>query len=131
MIKKKFHPSILLVWGFLSFGCSAYVPPDTKSQAPINQSNKIETSQSRNTDSPEKRARKLVAKNLKIKFEQTEVLSSKKMDFPDSSLGCPKPNTFYAQIIRYGHQIMIKAKNNKYDVRIAGTQSIICDQIKG
>ena len=74
-----------------------------------------------NAPDPESRARDAVQADLVKNFNVTptniEFLSSVPKDWPDSSLGCPRPDEFYLQVITPGYQIQVrdKATNTRYD----------------
>ena len=46
------------------------------------------------------------------------VVSVEKQDFNDASLGCPKPDQTYAQVITPGYKVILFAKDNQYDFRL-------------
>lgn len=59
-------------------------------------------------------ARNDLATRLQTMPEAIEVVEVRDMVWPDSSLGCPKPDTAYAQALQEGFQIVLKASNKTY-----------------
>jgi hypothetical protein len=54
-----------------------------------------------------------LAARLKIAPENVQVVSVETMDWPDTSLGCPQPSMFYAQVITLGYRIVLSAEGNQ------------------
>ena len=50
-----------------------------------------------------------LAAKLKIASEAVQVASVSAVDWSDTSLGCPQPGMFYAQIIVQGYKIILSA----------------------
>ena len=50
-----------------------------------------------------------LAAKLKIASEAVQVVSVSAVDWSDTSLGCPQPGMFYAQVIVQGYTIMLAA----------------------
>jgi hypothetical protein len=50
-----------------------------------------------------------LAARLKAAPEKVQVISVSATDWPDTSLGCPKPGMFYAQVIVEGYKIVLAA----------------------
>lgn len=48
-----------------------------------------------------------LAARLKIAPENVQVVSVQAIDWPDTSLGCPQPGMFYAQVITPGYKISL------------------------
>jgi len=69
----------------------------------------------------------LMTKQTGAEPEQITILSEEKVDFSDSSLGCPKPGMAYMQVITPGHKVLLKYAGKIYDVRIAGGRGFICE----
>jgi hypothetical protein len=73
-------------------------------------------------------ARKAVAARLDIDPGEVEIVSSEAIDFADSSLGCPQPGMAYTQSITPGYQVLAKALEMQFDVRISGERALICER---
>ena len=78
--------------------------------------------------SPSAIARRLVAARTSINEEDVEILSSEVRQFRDSSLGCPVADHSYLQVITQGHQVLVQADNQIFDIRITGRNGRICDR---
>ncbi len=52
---------------------------------------------------------------LKIAPETVMVVSVSAVDWPDTSLGCPQPGMFYAQIIVSGYTIILSASGQQVE----------------
>jgi hypothetical protein len=59
-------------------------------------------------------AKQHLAAELKISPEQITVVSIEKVDWPDTSLGLPKPDMAYAQVIVPGFKITLRALEQDY-----------------
>lgn len=55
-----------------------------------------------------------LVKKIGVKESLIKVSSSLDKDWPDTSLGCPKPGMVYAQVITPGYLITLEAKAKKY-----------------
>jgi hypothetical protein len=73
-------------------------------------------------------ARRLVAARTRINEEDVEILSSEVRQFRDSSLDCPVADRSYLQVITQGHQVLVQADNQIFDIRITGRNGRICDR---
>ncbi|HRN70958.1 MAG TPA: hypothetical protein PLS49_07305 [Candidatus Woesebacteria bacterium] len=50
-------------------------------------------------------------------------------DFNDASLGCPKPEEMYAQVITPGYQVLLEVQGTEYDYRLTDQDNVIlCEQ---
>lgn len=52
---------------------------------------------------------------LGIPAERIDVAEVKEVDWPDTSLGCPRPGMAYAQVITNGMQVILEAEGKSYD----------------
>jgi len=68
-------------------------------------------------DSAVTRAKKDLAKRLKVKESDIEASGVSKRDFPDMSLGAPARDEMSAQMISTGWQIKLKAGGKDYEYR--------------
>ncbi len=60
---------------------------------------------------------------------QVEVVSVEKIDWPDASLGCPKDDQMYAQVITFGYKIMLSATGETYEYHTdeSGEMVVLCE----
>jgi len=56
-----------------------------------------------------------VATRLKIAPEAVQVISVDATDWSDTSLGCPEPGMFYAQVITPGYLIVVSAGGQQFE----------------
>lgn len=76
----------------------------------------------------EQLAKTTLAEQRNISKSELQVISSEAVDWPDASLGCPKPGMFYPQVITPGHKVSIKANDKTYQVHTAQTRALVCDK---
>ena len=69
----------------------------------------------------------LLSIQLGAEPDKIEIISEEARDFGDTSLGCPQPGLAYAQVITAGHIITAEYADKTYDVRVAGSRSLICN----
>ena len=55
------------------------------------------------------------AAKLKIAPEKVQLVSVEQVDWPDTSMGCPRPGMFYAQIIMQGYRIVLAAEDQQVE----------------
>jgi hypothetical protein len=99
---------------------SACANPDTAGPAPA-----IATDQG-----PEAVARRIVAEHTGTAPEDITIISVEAVEFSDSSLGCPKPDMAYLQVITPGHKVVAStaADNTRLlDVRLSGRHGFVCE----
>jgi hypothetical protein len=65
---------------------------------------------------------------LGIPKDRIEVNSVTAVDWPDGSLGCPKPGMGYLTVITPGHRIALRADGTTYAVHEANGRAIVCLQ---
>lgn len=58
-----------------------------------------------------------LANRFKIKQEEITIKEVEDIVWNDSSLGCPEPGKFYAQVLTDGFKILLEAKGKAYDYR--------------
>ena len=69
-----------------------------------------------------------LAKRASLAPQTIQMVSYNYEDFPDTSLGCPQPNTRYLQVITPGYRIQLEAGGQQYDYRtnLSGTRVVLC-----
>lgn len=75
-----------------------------------------------------KTAKEELGKMIKINEDKIEVLEVEAVDWPNSSLGCPKKGGIYLQIIVPGYRIKLKALNKEYVFHAGLNRVIICQK---
>jgi len=58
--------------------------------------------------------------------EPLSVVKIRAVEWPDASLGCPKPGMLYAQVIVDGFHIVLAASNHLYTVHTGQGRATIC-----
>jgi hypothetical protein len=76
------------------------------------------------------RAIDALAADLKIAPTEILVDTIRAVDWPDSSLGCPKPGVAYLQVVKPGHKVTLRAKDQIFVVHEAGNQAAVCRNSK-
>ena len=59
-----------------------------------------------------------------------QIVSVERVDWPDSSLGCPEPDMAYAQMITPGYRIVLEHNGQRYEFHSAETPDsvpILCE----
>jgi hypothetical protein len=68
-----------------------------------------------------------LAEQLGVSVEGIEVIDVKPVDWPDSSLGCPKPDLMYAQTITPGYQVVLESGGEQYVYHTSDSHVVWCD----
>jgi hypothetical protein len=68
-----------------------------------------------------------LARRLGIARGDIQVVQIKAVDWPDTSLGCPRPGMMYAQMITPGYQIILSARGQEYDYRADLKRAFLCE----
>ncbi len=73
-------------------------------------------------------ARTFLARDLDIPAYEIELISLESVNWPDSSLGCPQPGHFYAQVITPGYWMLFEAggRDHRVDTDKTGRQLVLC-----
>jgi hypothetical protein len=72
-------------------------------------------------------ARADLAARLGVPSESIAVKSAKTVEWPDASLGCPKPGVMYAQVITPGVLIVLTANGKDYGYHGNLTRVFLCE----
>ncbi len=67
-----------------------------------------------------------LAKRLGVATAQISVVSATSVQWPDASLGCPKPGQMYAQVITPGLQVVLKAGGKTYEYHTSYSRVQFC-----
>ena len=67
-------------------------------------------------------------KHLANPAAEIEVLSITPTEWRDSSLGCPRPDLDYMQVITPGHLAMLRHGGKTYQVHMAERSAFVCDR---
>lgn len=70
-----------------------------------------------------------LAARLGIAPGEIVVLEVREVEWPDTSLGCPKPGYAYLQVITPGYQVLLQAQGQTYDYRTdRGQLFVLCEK---
>jgi len=69
-------------------------------------------------------AKKDLTQRLSIPYTRIELIDAQEVIWPDSSLGCPRPGMFYAEVLTPGYMILLRANGHDYEYH-AGRSSDI------
>jgi hypothetical protein len=74
-----------------------------------------------------------LAAELNIAPQTIGVLSTEPVDWPDTSLGCPRPGMMYAQMITPGYRFLLEARGETYEVHTDRSvqNAVICETTSG
>lgn len=111
----------ILLCSALIVGCSGSGNPSTEPVA---------GAATTNEQGPEAVARRIVAEHTGTAPEDITIISVEAVEFSDSSLGCPKPDMAYLQVITPGHKVVAStaADNTRLlDVRLSGRHGFVCE----
>ena len=73
-----------------------------------------------------------LSQKLSVEPDNIEVVHVAAMEWPDSSLGCPRPGMEYLQVITQGWLALLQTGKKAYRVHIGNERAIVCDKpLKG
>ncbi len=84
------------------------------------------SAQESNTSSPQALAKKILGHELKAPEKDINVVSVENMTWGDSSLGCPEPGKFYAQMLVDGHLVVATYNKQNYNVHMGNGGGRVC-----
>lgn len=103
--------------------------PEHTSPLPDPASSPIEPP-SQMTDQAVAAAKTSLAEELGVTADQIEVTTIEPVEWPDASLGCPKPGKAYAQVITPGYRIVLEIDGKEYELHTdeSGRAVVICER---
>lgn len=69
-----------------------------------------------------------LTERLGIPQDNITVLSVEAVDWPDASLGCPKPDMAYATVVTPGYKVILAANDQEYAYHIGGDTFVLCEE---
>jgi hypothetical protein len=69
-----------------------------------------------------------LSNKLSIAPDSIEVVHSAVMDWPDSSIGCPRPGVEYLQVVTRGSLVLLRANHKVYRVHVGSNRALVCEQ---
>ncbi len=73
------------------------------------------------------RAAVALAGNLTLDVSDVEIVSVEAVEWPDSSLGCPKPGQNYLMVITPGYLVVLEAGGERYEYHTNQESSIVIE----
>lgn len=67
-----------------------------------------------------------LASRLGIPESAITVRTVESVEWPDASLGCPRPGMMYAQVITPGYRIVLEADGKRYEYHTSRTHVMLC-----
>ena len=77
-------------------------------------------------ESAEKLATDALVRELGASVNRIQVRRATPVDWPDSSLGCPKPGEMYAQALTPGYLVLLQAEEQVYSVHVGNGRAVVC-----
>jgi hypothetical protein len=71
-----------------------------------------------------------LAERLNLAQDKIEIVAVEAVDWPDASLGCPKPGMAYADVITPGFKIVLQAEGTLYTYHTGATNLVLCQEGK-
>lgn len=68
-----------------------------------------------------------LAQRADKELDRVRVIAAQNVTWPDASLGCPEPGFSYAQALTEGIQLLLLYETEKFDYRITGVYSRLCE----
>jgi hypothetical protein len=72
-------------------------------------------------------AKRTLSDHLSVSAKEIQIVSINPIEWPDSSLGCAKPDRGYTQVITPGHQVVLQHHGREYGVHMAGKRAFVCE----
>ena len=74
-------------------------------------------------------AREDLAHRLDVGREAIEMISVEAVEWPDASLGCPRPDEMAAQIVTLGFRVVLEARGERYEYHTdRGQTALLCEE---
>ncbi len=72
-------------------------------------------------------ARQVASQRLGVPPDRFTVRSVEPAEWPDSSLGCPRPGLNYRPVVTRGYQVVLEAEGRVSTVHVAGETAVLCE----
>ncbi len=128
--KRKLWFSIAGLLAGLSLILAACGPTETVSTSPLSTPPASDAPEMAMPDEAQEMV-ELVKQDLSERLDlgrnQIEIASLEKVEWPDTSLGCPEPGQAYAQVITPGYEITLQAEGQRYSYHTGGDRFVLCE----
>jgi len=71
-------------------------------------------------------ARQALARELGVAPEGVRVLTISPMEWPDTSLGCPRRGTQVMPVVTSGYRVLLEARGSTHAVHVSGRRAAVC-----
>jgi hypothetical protein len=82
-------------------------------------------------DEAVKLAADTLAHHLGLSADLVELRRASPVDWPDSSLGCPKEGEMYLQVITPGYLVSLQADGRIFAVHVGRDRAVVCEKAMG
>lgn len=72
-------------------------------------------------------AKAAVARRLNVSEERIHLVDVAAQRWSDASLGCPRKEELYAQVMTEGHRVRLRVDDRTFDVRVAAGHALLCE----
>ncbi len=104
------------------------LPVNIRTLAPVTPASPGGTPMSPIADPLVQQARELLTSQLGVAASSISVKQVEPVEWPDTSLGCPKPGMLYAQVITPGYRIILEANGREYEFHASASRVISCEK---
>jgi len=66
---------------------------------------------------------------VSVEAERITLVSVERVEFGDTSLGCPQPGMMYAQVVTPGYRVILMQDGQTYDWRVSGDRTELCEPV--
>jgi hypothetical protein len=73
-------------------------------------------------------ARADLAQRLGQSAQSFQLTRAEAVEWPDSSLGCPKPGFMYSQVVTSGYLIVLEANGKQYEYHADRRRAFLCQK---
>jgi hypothetical protein len=74
------------------------------------------------------RAKSLLGQEKNLAAKEMTVVEAVAADWSDGSLGCPRRGMRSIQVLTSGYRVILRAKGQTHDVRVAASEAVICEK---
>lgn len=69
-----------------------------------------------------------LTEKLNVGMDAIRLVSIESMEWPDTSLGCPRPGMMYASVVTAGYKIVLEAEGQEYVYHTGPDSFVLCDE---
>jgi hypothetical protein len=72
-----------------------------------------------------------LARDLGLAKEEIRLEEASPVEWPDASLGCPRPGEDYAKVLTPGFRVLLLAKGHRHHVHVGKNRAVVCREFTG